>query len=226
MEDNKEPETLVEKVDALYADKKKLEDNKNKKGEGGIQSIIAFLGVGGIIGYLFWLFLGITWGAIIGCIAGGIAFFFVKRHYSSYWMVPFNIRFMTRKAKRSGYIVLAHLGQNKAIWFEKVKIDEGVAIGKDGNPHVITSEDIFIWKNRLPMVLVPEFSKYPIRANELYKDTLATKGAGTMGWQWLMNYIYKTQIKEKKQVGMGVIVIVILVLLGLGYYAFKSGAFS
>ncbi len=142
------------------------------------------------------------------------------------WKLPFKFTMIGQKKKKEGWILLQHLSYNGATSFEKVQVDEGVAMGKDMIPHVVTAEDIFLYKNKLPMVIIPDWSKYPIRKGELYSQTLATKGAGTMGWEFLMNYMYKTQIKEKKKATTGVMIIGVLVLIGLGYYLVKSGALS
>lgn len=149
-----------------------------------------------------------------------------QAHQSKKWNLPWKARMLGKKKKKDGWVILQHIGVNKAVWFEKVPIDEGVAMGKDMIPHVVSSEDVMLWKNKLPIIIVPDFSLRPIRAGELYSETLKSESAGSMGWQFIMNYIYKTQIKEKKKVAMGMIIVIALVVIGVGYYAFKSGAFS
>jgi len=82
-----------------------------------------------------------------------------------------------------------------------------------------------IWKNKIPLVIQPQWSERPFSVKDHYDRTISAQ-QHSKGWQYIMNYIYKTQIKAKKSVPTGLIIIGVLALLGLGYYLIKSGAFK
>lgn len=139
------------------------------------------------------------------------------------WNLPFTARIgMGKKKKRKGYVVFMNIGLNKALTFIKAPIEEGVAM-VNGVPHVVTPEDILIWKNKIPIVIQPQWSEKPFSAEKHFKET-KDKNEGTEGWALIMNYMMKNQITNKKPISGGLIVVGVLVLLGLGYYVFKSGA--
>lgn len=141
------------------------------------------------------------------------------------WNIPFTARIgMGKKAKRRGKVVFMNIGQNKAVTFIKAQLDDGVAMVNDV-PHVVEPDDILIWKNKIPLVIQPQWSERPFSAKDHYDKTIAAQ-QHSKGWQYIMNYIYKTQIKAKKNVPIGLIVIGGLALIGLGYYLIKSGAFA
>lgn len=139
------------------------------------------------------------------------------------WKLPFLFRFLGKKKKRKGYVVFMNIGLNKAITFIKAPIEEGVAL-VNNIPHMVHPDDILIWKNKIPIVIQPSWSEKPFSSREHFSETV-NEGKGSMGWQFIMNYILKSQIKEKKNVPIGPIIIGSLVILGVGYYLLKSGAF-
>jgi hypothetical protein len=114
-----------------------------------------------------------------------------------------------------------NIGLNKAVTFIKAPIDEGVAM-VNGVPHVVNTDDILIWKNKIPVVIQPQFSERPYSAHRHY-ETVMAKGEDTKGWQFLMNYILKHQIKPTKDTPWKAIIIGAIVVIGLGYYLMKSG---
>ena len=141
------------------------------------------------------------------------------------WSLPFLTKFgMCKKKKRKGYVVFVNIGLNKAITFIKAPIIEGVAM-VNGIPHVIEPEDILIWKNRIPMIIQPQFSERPYSAKHNY-ELVREKGEGTEGWQYIMNYLMNNQITDKKKMPVGAMIIGAIVIIGLGWYLIKSGAFK
>jgi hypothetical protein len=141
------------------------------------------------------------------------------------WNLPFIARLgMGKKKKQQGYVVFVNLGTNKAATFIKAPITDGVALVND-IPHVVHPEDIFLWKNKIPLVFQPQWSERPFSAREHFNDT-NDKGQNSLGWEYIMNFILKTQIKEKKQVKMGFLILIGIIVLGGGYYLIKSGALS
>ena|SRR3989304_1985253 len=144
------------------------------------------------------------------------------------WKLPWTQRWswnlFGKMLKRKGYVLFMHIGTNKAVTYIKAPVDEGVAM-INGIPHVIHTDDILIWKNKIPMVIQPAWSEKPLSASQHFGETLK-EGKGSMGWEFIMNYILKSQIKEKKSFSMGAVILGILVLIGVGYYVIKSGALS
>lgn len=139
------------------------------------------------------------------------------------WNLPFSARTGMGKAKkRKGYVVFMNIGENKAVTFIKAPVEDGVAIVND-IPHHVRPEDILIWKNKIPMVVQPQWSETPFSAKQHYDRTIANN-ENTMGWKYIVNYINKNQISQKKAVPMGLIVVGVLAILGLGFYLIKSGA--
>ena len=140
------------------------------------------------------------------------------------WNIPFFKRKLSKKKKKNGWVVFLNIGENKWGTFIKAPIEDGVAI-VNGIPHVVNPEDIIMLKNNLGLVIQPQWSIKPFSPNQNAKET-EEAGNGTKGWEYIMNYIYKTQIKTKKEGSMIVMIIVALIVIGGGYYLIKSGAFS
>jgi hypothetical protein len=148
-----------------------------------------------------------------------------KKTGTSKWNLPFAARVgMGKKKKRMGYVVFMNVGENKAVTFIKAPVEDGVAM-VNGIPHPVNPEDILIWKNRIPMCIIPQWSEKPFSPKEHYRETIANN-QNTMGWQYIINYINKNQITNKKPVPTGFIIIGVLAVIGLGYYLIKSGALS
>lgn len=187
---------------------------------------------------------GVGW--IIGLILGGLGFilgwtlakdisigllvgipvFVVTVVVSSMWNMfpPFSARRLGKRKKRQNYVVFMNIGTNRAVTFIKAKIDDGVAL-VNGVPHVVSPDDILIWKNKIPIVIQPQFSEKPYSVKHHY-ERVEEDNERTEGWQLIMNYIYKTQITEKKKISTGLIIIGVIAVIGLGYYLIKSGALS
>lgn len=140
------------------------------------------------------------------------------------WALPFSMRFLGKKKKRKGYVIFMNIGMNKAVTFIKAPIEEGVAM-VNGIPHVVDPKDILLWKNKIPIVIQPQFSEKPYSLEHHY-ERVRQDNEGTEGWTFILNYMLNNQLKEKKSVPMGMIIIGVLVVLGLGYYAMKSGVFK
>lgn len=139
------------------------------------------------------------------------------------WNLPFTARFgMGKKKKRKGYVLFQNIGENKAVTFIKAPIEDGAAI-VNGVPHHIKPDDILIWKNKIPMVIQPQWSERPFSPRDHYDKTI-NNNENTMGWKYIMNYINKTQIGAKKNIPTGLIIIGAIAVIGLLYYLIKSGA--
>lgn len=139
------------------------------------------------------------------------------------WNLPLSARFgMGKKKKRKGYVVFINIGENKALTFIKAPVDDGVAIVND-IPHHVKPEDVLIWKNKIPVVIQPQWSERPFSADSHYQSTLKNN-ENTMGWKYIVNYINKNQIQQKKNFPTGLLIIGLIALVGLGYYLIKSGA--
>lgn len=148
----------------------------------------------------------------------------VKKTGTKKWNLPFMTRTgMGKNKKRKGYVIFVNIGLNKAVTFIKAPIEEGVAM-VNNTPHVVSPEDILIWKNKIPMVIQPQWSEKPFSLRQHHKETVENNET-SMGWEYIMNYILKTQIKLKKQISTGLIIIGVIAVAALGYYLIKSGAF-
>lgn len=142
---------------------------------------------------------------------------------SKEWKLPARTRFgMGKRKKRKGYVVFMDIARNKAVTFVKAPIEDGVALVHN-IPVIVEPEDILLWKNRLPMVIRPSWSERPFSPKDHFAKTEAA-GQGTIGWEYIMNYIYKTQIKAKKAIGAGLWIIGALVAGGLAWYFFRGGS--
>ena len=138
------------------------------------------------------------------------------------WQPPWSKRTIGKKKKRQGYVLFMNIAQNKSVTWIKAPVEEGVAM-VNGVPHIIEPEDILLWKNKLPIVIQPQWSERPFSAKDHFAKT-EESGMNTKGWEYIMNYIYKTQIKAKKAIGAGLIIIGVLVVGGLAWYLFKGGS--
>lgn len=148
-----------------------------------------------------------------------------KKTGTKKWNLPFFTRFgMGKKKKRRGYVVFMNIGLNKAVTFIKAPIEDNVAL-VNNVPHVIEPEDILIWKNKIPMVVQPQWDERPLNVKQSFSEAVEQKRT-TMGWEYIMNFILKTQIKAKKSIPTGLIIIGVIAIVGLGYYLIKSGAFK
>ena len=236
MEDEKIIPTIVprkslrEQLDELAAkvDKMSPEEEKKEKKKLPISSMSIIIGLiaGGFIFSMTWLLSkSVYWGIGLGVITTGIVFTASKFIESNReWKLPLTKRTLGRKKKRQGYVIFMNIGLNKAVTFIKAPIVEGVA-ELDGIPHVISPDDILLWKNKIPIVIQPQFSEKPYSITHHY-DMVKKDNEGTEGWRFILNYLMKSQITDKKSIPLAPIIIGALILLGLGYYAVKSGVFK
>ena len=149
----------------------------------------------------------------------------VEQKKAKEWKLPWSARTgMGTKKKRKGYIVVMNIGLNKAVSFYKVPIQEGV-IDVDGTPHVVRPDDILLWKNKIPMIVQPEWSEKPFKVRESVEETIANN-EGTEGYKFIMNYLLRSQITQKKSIPVGYIIFGVIAIVGLGYYLLKSGALN
>lgn len=221
-----EPKSIKSQIEDLKKWKEEIEKNPAKKeNKFSFIDAIVFLIPALVIGYFVWLFAGLTYAFIFGLIGGSIALFIKSYFFGKNWRPPFKYRTLGKKKKREGYIIVIKVGLNKAISFDKLPIDENVIMGKDGIPHVVKQEDILLWKNKIPMIIQPEWSLDAWSPNQ-HAAITERNGAGTNGWQYIINYIRKNSIKEKKEFKPATIIIGGIVVIGLIWYLIKSGAFS
>lgn len=212
---------LLKRVDSLTPEEKA----KKKFPIPMLGLLIGLIG-GGFVFTMTWLLSkSINWGIGVGIIVAIIIMYISKiMEPTGEWKLPWSKRFLGKKKKRKGYVVFVNLGLNKAVTFIKAPISEGVA-EVNGVHHVVSPEDIFLWKNKIPLVFVTQWAEKPINAKEHFKET-QKNGEGTEGWAFIMNYMLKSQITAKKSIPWAPILIGALVLIGLGFYAMKSGVFK
>lgn len=147
----------------------------------------------------------------------------VKKTGTTKWNLPFTTRIgMGKNKKRQGYVVFMNVGTNKAVTFIKAPVSDGVAL-VNNIPHVVEPEDILLWKNKIPIVIQPQWSERPFSTKDHFAETNKA-GQNTAGWEYIMNFILKTQIQAKKSVPTGLIILGVIAIIGLGFYLVKSGA--
>ena len=136
--------------------------------------------------------------------------------------LPFGARLTSNRVKQN-WVGICYIMENKAVRFLKAPIDENVVM-IDNIPHVVNSDEILIYKNK-PFLIVTSWSIRPFSPR---KEILVAKDSGdsTLGWEYIMNYLKKNQIKSIKNIGVMAWIIGLVVLGGIVYYAFKSGWFS
>jgi hypothetical protein len=137
------------------------------------------------------------------------------------WNVPFFSRLTPARAKRN-WVLICYIQENKGVSFVKAQIDEGVIL-INGIPHTVSSDEILFYR-KLPFIIVPSWSIKPFSAHQNLQNT-KDAGNSTLGWEYIMNYLKKTEIKSVKNAGMIMWVMLGLVILGGGYYFIKNGGF-
>ena len=130
---------------------------------------------------------------------------------------------LTRGNIKRGWVNIVYISDNKNIRILKAPIDENV-IMIDNIPHVINASDIYLHKNK-PTIIVPAWSIKPFSAEQNLKDTKEA-GNSTLGWEYIMNYLKKTEIKAVKNMGVMIWIICGIIAIGGIYYLIKSGLFS
>lgn len=130
---------------------------------------------------------------------------------------------VSKKNIKNNWIQIIYIQDNKNLRILKAKIDENVIL-IDNIPHVVDVGDIFLHKNK-PTIIVPSWSIKPFSPQQNIVES-NNAGNSTKGWEYIINYMKKTEIKAVKNMGMVTWVIVGLVVIGGGYYLIKSGLFS
>ena len=147
-----------------------------------------------------------------------------KKKKDSSWKLPWSARTLSKKKLKEGYLVFLNIKRNGWGEFVKVPVEDGVAL--IGNtPHTVESYHVIMLKKGLGLVVQPEWSVEPFNPREHQQETKGTKN-DSLGWTYIMNYIYKTQIKLKKDIAVGLYIIIGLAVLAGGYYLIQSGAFK
>lgn len=121
---------------------------------------------------------------------------------------------------KKNWVQIIYLSDNKNIKILKTPIDENV-IMIDNIPHTVDVSDVFLHKGK-PTIIQPSWSIKPLSLTQNMKET---KDAGntTLGWEYIMNYLKKTEIKSTKNMGAMIWIIVGLIALGAIYYFIKTG---
>lgn len=139
------------------------------------------------------------------------------------WKMPFSGRVSKAKIKK-GYVTVAYIGQNKAVDFYKVLIDEGVYKDKNGIPHAATARYMMSYKGK-PLIIQPEWSQTPFSPDE-HLDKTESENNSSLGGRLLLNYLENQQVKPKGSMGGFGWIILILAVIGIGYYAWSNGYFQ
>ncbi len=124
---------------------------------------------------------------------------------------------------KRNWVQIIYLSDNKNLRILKAPIDENVIL-VDNIPHTVDASEIFLYKGK-PTVIVLSWSIKPLSATQNLKDTKEA-GNSTLGWEYIMNYLKKTEIKSIKNMGVMVWIIVGAIAIGGVYYLIKSGMFS
>src|SRR3972149_1020804 len=137
------------------------------------------------------------------------------------WDVSWWNRLTSGRANKN-WVLICYIQENKGVSFVKARIDEGVIL-INGIPHTVSSDEILFYK-KLPFIIVPSWSIKPFSAHQNLQETKES-GNSSLGWEYIMNYAKKTEIKSVKNAGMIMWIIIGLVVLGGGYYFIKIGGF-
>lgn len=124
---------------------------------------------------------------------------------------------------KKGWVGILFVRTNKNAMFLKAPIEDSIVV-VDNTPHYVKPENILLYKNK-PFIIVLEWSLSVLSLVEHVNQTNQLNDRAE-GWQFATNYLFKTQIKQKIKMSWGIVLIGLLGLAGLGYYAFKSGAFN
>jgi len=135
------------------------------------------------------------------------------------WDVPWYKR-LFRGQTRKNWVLVCFIQENRSISFMKVPIDEGVIL-LNGIPHTVNSGEILIYKNA-PFIIIPSWSIKPFSPTQNQKET-EDAGNSSMGWEYLFNYMKKTEIKAVRNFGTMMWFVVGLIVIGGGYYLIKNG---
>lgn len=135
---------------------------------------------------------------------------------------PWRSRINKSKVKK-GWVVVLKINENNEIQFEKVPIDEQVAM-VDGAPRLFTPQEMLTYKGK-PWVILPSWSIKPFSSTDNFE---AARMGDYMakGYKLLMNKMLKEQIQTKKTVSPMVVIGIIAILAGIGYFAYKGGYLS
>ena len=130
---------------------------------------------------------------------------------------------VSKRNIKNNYIQIIYIQDNKNLRILKAPIDENIIL-IDGIPHCIDAADIFLHKGK-PTIIQPAWSIKPLSPQQNIRETKEA-GNSTIGWEYIINYMKKTEIKSIKS--MGVMVWIVVCALGIGgiYYAIKSGMFG
>jgi len=124
---------------------------------------------------------------------------------------------------KRNWINIIYIQDNKNLRILKAPIDENI-IMIDNIPHTVDVGDIFLHKNK-PTIIQPSWSIKPLSPEQNKKET-SEAGNNTLGWEYIMNYLKKTEIKSQKNIGVMMWVVVGCLVIGGIYYAIKSGMFG
>lgn len=130
--------------------------------------------------------------------------------------LPFWKRLGRLKMKR-GYVMVEEIGENKAITFKKVPIEDGTFKLKDKEGftyHALEEQDIFFYKGR-PFIHQAKGKLNPWRLgeNEIF------------GQKYVAAKMMKDAIKPKSKIGGMAVLIVVLLIIGGYFIITKTGLF-
>ena len=130
---------------------------------------------------------------------------------------------LTKGNIKRNWVNIVYISDNKNLRILKAPIDENV-IMIDNIPHVVNASDIMLHKGK-PTIIVPSWSLTPFSPSQNITET-NNAGNSTRGWEYVMNYLKKTEIKAIKNAGAMMWIIGGIVVIGGLYYIIKSGWFS
>ena len=142
---------------------------------------------------------------------------------TSFWSKWFFWRNVSKGQIKRNWVNIIYISDNKNLRILKAPIDENV-IMIDNIPHTVNSADVMLHKGK-PTIIVPSWSIKPFSPEQNVRET-KDGGNLSLGWEWIMNYLKKTEIKAIKNIGIMMWIIVGALVIGGGYYAIKSGLFG
>lgn len=147
--------------------------------------------------------------------------------------IPFG-RKVSNKQKRENYVTLVTLGDNNALDFKKVQIEDQTFM-EDKIPRLAGAGYIFYWKKN-PFIFLPKWSVEPITNNEKERILLPVfnskedfegslnDGRNTAGYRLLLAKMESAALDTKKKISGLIKWIFGLGILGIVIYAFATGS--
>lgn len=97
-----------------------------------------------------------------------------KRRRGKDFRLPFGVRLKERRLAKQGKVLVFLLRTNKALTVETARIENGMIALDKYNPKQCTTDFIYLYRGKVPCIVLPEWSLTPIGTKDYY-DAVADK---------------------------------------------------